>query len=212
MLPIQLPSIELRHGQVLWLLSELGYSAGVSRSTFFEYVKSLRKFGIPFPRGSFRSKPRTLARYSYCDVMELAITLSLRRYHVVPDSVLGEIIRNRARLHQLYRRAYANRSTRKGSAIALETPGRGLIQLRGLFLDLDVRFSGGQLVGFGPPKLLTPADVLVVFAQRMGSGRMFLPYSLSMLSEKVVSLALRAPTIQRRPRPRPQPRKRWSGV
>jgi hypothetical protein len=211
MLPIKLPSIELRHGQVLWLLTELGYGTGVGRSTFFEYVKSLRKVGIPFPRRSFRSKPKTLASYSYYDVMELALTLSLRLYHVVPDSVLNEVIRNRSRLHQLYRKAYANRLTGKGSAIALKTPGRrGVIELRGLFLDLDIRFSGGRLVSFGPPKLLTPADVLAMFAHRMVSGRMFLPFSLSMLSEQVVLLALRAPTIRRGPRPRP--RKRWSGV
>jgi hypothetical protein len=210
MLPRQLPSIELRHGQVLWLLTELGYGTGVSRSTFYEYVKSLRKVGIPFPQGSFRCKPKTLASYSYYDVMELALTLSLRLYHVVPDSILGEIIRNRSRLHQLYRKAYANRLTGKGSAIALKTPGSGLIKLRGLFLDLDIRFSGGRLLNFGPPKLLTPADVFVVFAQRMDSGRMFLPFSLSILSEQVVSLALRAPIIRRGPLPRR--RKRWSGL
>jgi hypothetical protein len=88
-----------RHGQVMWLLTELGYSDAVSRSTFHEYVKSLRKLGIPFGRMKFQTKHRRrLADYSYCHVMELAITLSLRVYHVVPDSVLREIIRYRSRL------------------------------------------------------------------------------------------------------------------
>jgi hypothetical protein len=203
--PTSAPSIKLTHGQVLWLLTELGYSAGVRKSTFYEYIKSLRKFGIPFARGSFRFKRS--ASYSYCNVMELAITLSLRLYHVVPDSVLGKIIRHRALLHRLYRKAYAHRSTGPGSPISFTTAARGPIELEGLFLDLNIRFSGGQLIGFGPARLLAPADALMVFAQRIRSGKTFLPFSVSALSEQVVLLALRAPTIRRGPSPKPKMRR-----
>ena len=31
---------------MLWLLAELGYRGAVSKSAFFEYIKSLRKLGI----------------------------------------------------------------------------------------------------------------------------------------------------------------------
>ncbi len=41
-LPDRLPPITLRHGQALWLLTELGYRGPVSRSAFYEYIKSLR--------------------------------------------------------------------------------------------------------------------------------------------------------------------------
>ena len=51
---------------------------------------------------------RRLADYSYCHVMELALTLSLRVYHVVPDSVLREVIHYRSPLFRLYRKAYRN--------------------------------------------------------------------------------------------------------
>jgi hypothetical protein len=197
-LPVRLPNVTLRHGQVVWLLTELGYSAGVSRSTFHEYIKSLRKLGIPFGRGTVRSQHKARADYSYCQVMELAITLSLRVYHVVPDSVLREIIRNRSRLCRLYRKAYAQRRSGSGSPILLKAQDGRLIGLYGLFLDLDIRFSGGQLVGFGPPKLLSPTEALVLFAERMLAARAFLPLSVSLLSERVVSFALSAPIPPKR--------------
>ena len=80
------PRIRLRHGQAIWLLTELGYRGAASRDTFYEYIKSLRKIGIPFGREKFVTKHRgrRLAGYSYCHLMELAIALSLRVYHVGP--------------------------------------------------------------------------------------------------------------------------------
>ena len=43
-----IPQLALSHGQVIWLLTELGLRQGVSKSTFNHYVKSLRRLGIPF--------------------------------------------------------------------------------------------------------------------------------------------------------------------
>ena len=48
--PGNLPSIRLTHGQAIWVLTMLGYGDGVSPKTFYEYIKSLRKLGIPFGR------------------------------------------------------------------------------------------------------------------------------------------------------------------
>ena len=115
LLPKNSPQIKLRHGQVLWLLTELGYRGAVSDSAFFEYIKSLRKLGIPFGRKRFQTKDRRkLADYSYCHVMELALTLSLRVYHVVPDTVLRGIVHYRSQLCRFYRRAYAERRSGAG--------------------------------------------------------------------------------------------------
>ncbi len=183
----------------MWLLMQLGHGAGVSRVTFYEYIKSLRKLGIPFGQGTIKSHDKTLADYSYCDVMELAMTLSLRVYHVVPDSVLREIIRHRTRLHQLYRKSYAQRQTGKGSPIFLTAKDGRPIELHGLFLDLGIRFSGGQLVKFGPLKLLSPDEALALSARRMLSVQTLLPLGLSALAEQVVALALVAPVIRRGP-------------
>ena len=46
-LPVELPDLKLHHGQALWLLTELGFRGATTQTTFYEYVKSLRKLGIP---------------------------------------------------------------------------------------------------------------------------------------------------------------------
>jgi hypothetical protein len=97
-LPSSLPEIELHHGEALWVLSRLGFRGGTRKSTFYEYIKSLRKLGTPFVRGTTGHIHRGLANYSYCHLMELALALTLRVYHVVPDSVLVGIVRHRANL------------------------------------------------------------------------------------------------------------------
>src|SRR5271168_1631823 len=183
LLPAKLPQIRLRRRQVMWLLTELGYGAGVSHPTFYEYIKSLRKLGIPFGFRTVKSLAGTRVEYSYDDVMELAMTLSLRVYHVVPDSLLIQIVRHRARLHRFYRKAYAERRTGRGSPIAVKPEDGTSIELHGLFLDLAVTFSGGKLVRFGPPKLLSAADALRLSAQRMLSVQMLLPLNISVLAE-----------------------------
>lgn len=197
LLPEKLPPIMLRRGQVIWVLTKLGYGAGVSYETFYEYIKSLRKLGIPFEFGSDQSRARARARYSYADVMELAITLSLRIYHVVPDALLRQMVQYRPRLQSYYRKAYAARCTGRGSPIHVELSSNKFVDLRGLFLDLGVSFSGGKLVRFGPPKLLSPTEALHLSAQRLQSVQMLLPLNISILAERVVALSSVAPTRSR---------------
>lgn len=199
-LPAKLPIIRLRHGQVLWLLTELGYRATVSKSAFFEYIKSLRKLGIPFGHQRFQTKRgKRLAVYSYWHLMELATILSLRVYHVVPDAVLGGITGHRGQLYRLYRRAYAERCSGAGKPTFIVTEDCEPVELRGLYLDLDIEFTGGHLARFGPPKLLTSTETLMRFSKSAVLGRAFLPLALSLLSERVISLALRAPGIRSGP-------------
>jgi hypothetical protein len=200
-LPDKLPPITLRHGQALWLLTELGYRGPVSSSAFYEYIKSLRKLGIPFGNEKFLTKVgKRLAGYSYCRTMELTLTLSLRVYHVVPDALLRGIVQYRNQLDRFYRRAYRQRDSGPGSPIKIEVEGHEPIELRGVFLDLNVRFSGGQLVRFGPPKLLSPVEALRKFSQGTSLARPLMPINLSGLSEQVVSKALRAPQVRSGPR------------
>jgi len=199
-LPAKLPRIQLRHGQVLWLLTELGYRGTVSESAFFEYIKSLRKLGIPFGHQKFQTKRRKrLAHYSYWHVMELALTLSLRVYHVVPDAVLKGIVDYRAHLYRCYRRAYVERQSGAGKPTFIVTEDCEPVELRGLYLDLNIEFAGGHLVRFGPPKLLSSTETLLRFSKSAVSGRAFLPLALSLLSERVAALALRAPEIRSGP-------------
>jgi hypothetical protein len=198
-LPKALPAIELHHGEAIWVLSRLGYQGAATNSTFYEYIKSIRKLGAPFKRGKI-GRPGGLANYSYCHLMELALTLTLRVYHVVPDSVLAEIIRHRAGLYHHYFRAYAERYTGMGAPVTVEAPGHRPIRVRGMFLDLQINFSGGKLVKFGPPKPLSPVEALAIFAERDVANRALLPINLSLLAERLVSAALLAPVIKRGPR------------
>lgn len=201
LLPDKLPTIRLRHGQVIWLLTELGFAEGVTRHTFHVYVKSLRKLGIPFGRQKFRTKlANKLAEYSYLHVMELALTLSLRVYHVVPDAVLKQIVRYRSQLCRYYKKAYSRRRSGEGRPIIINVKHRQRMELRGLFLDLNIKFSGGKLLRFGPPKLLPPSKTLALFVESTAPSRRFLPLNLSRLSEHVTALSLLAPTVRSGPR------------
>lgn len=200
LLPRALPRIRLHHGEAIWVLARLGFQGAATRSTFYEYIKSLRKLGTPFDRRRNRSARRGLADYSYGHLMELALILSLRVYHAVPDSVLAEVIRSRETLYRFYRRAYSERMTGIGAAIVLEAAGRRPICVRGAFLDLKIEFNGGKLQSFGPPKLLSPFGAVCVFAQGDAAARALLPMNLSKLSERLVSTALCAPRIRTGPR------------
>jgi hypothetical protein len=127
--------------------------------------------------------------------------LTLRVYYVIPDAILSEIIRYRRTLYRHYRSAYADRCSGLGAPIRVDVAGHGPITLRGVFLDLQINFSGGTLTAFGPPKRLSPYEALSVFAERDIAARALLPLNLSLLSERLVSTALRAPLIRTRPRP-----------
>ena len=198
-----LPRIRLHHGQALWVLTQLGFRGAASESTFKEYIKSLRKLGTPFARGEVGPRLRSLANYSFYHLMELALILTLRVYHVVPDSLLVEIAQHRKDLYRHYRRAYSERRTGKGSPVVVTAIGHKPGCMQGLFLDLQVDFSGGRLTNFGPPKLLSPFEALRVFGRRDAAARSFLPIKLSSLAESVVATALQAPAIRRGPRKRP---------
>ncbi len=201
-LPKFLPDLKLHHGQALWLLTELGFRGAATQRTFYEYIKSLRKLGVPFDADEFGHAQRGLAKnYSYYHLMELALVLTLRVYHVVPDSVLVGIIRHRKRLYGHYRRAYAERYAGRGEPVVFEIEAQPPIRMRGIFLDLQLNFSGGRLVKFGPPRSLSPYQAVSTFANRDLAARALLPIGLSLLSERVVALSLRAPLIRRGPQP-----------
>jgi hypothetical protein len=197
--PKVLPPIKLHHGEALWVLGRLGFQGKASKSTFYEYIKSLRKLGTPFEHGRIGSGRRRLANYSYCHLMELALVLTLRVYHVVPDSILAEIVRHRRTLYRIYRRAYADRELRV--CLRVEAPRDMPLEVRGIFLDLRINFSGGTLTAFGPPKLLSPFEAIAAFAKRDIAARAMLPINISLLSERLVSTALQAPLIRTGPRP-----------
>jgi hypothetical protein len=199
-LPCRLPGIAVTHGQALWVLSELGFQEGAAEGTFREYIKSLRKAGIPFATGEIGLKRRGLAIYSYDHLMELALALSLRVYHVVPDALLARIVRHREVLRRQYRYAYAHRGSGRGAPAEFRVKGHRPIETRGIFLDLHISFFGGKLVSFEPPTSLSAPEALAIFVARDVGSRSLLPINVSLLAEGVVRAALHAPLIRCGPR------------
>jgi hypothetical protein len=210
-LPAALPNIKLHHGEAVWLMTQLGFRGRTSKSTFNEYIKSLRKLGTPFERGSLGMGRRGLANYTYFHLMELALALTLRVYQVIPDTVLTGIVRHRTSLYRHYRQAYTERCTGLGTPILIESTDKQTISLRGVFLDVRINFSGGRLISSGRPKLLSPFEALSMFVARGHTARAFVPINLSFLSERVVKLSLSAPLIRRGPRPVSSARRVRSG-
>ena len=101
-----IPQLALSHGQVIWLLTELGLRQGVSKSTFNHYVKSLRRLGIPFERRKGESRRGPAVTYNFEDLMELTLALLLRVYGILPDVVTTGLRSFRNDLRPIYRRAY----------------------------------------------------------------------------------------------------------
>jgi len=198
-LPKELTRIRLHHGEAVWVMSRLGFQGTASHNTFYEYVKSLRKFGIPF--GRIGLGRRGLANYSYCHLMELALVLTARVYYFVPDAVLAEIIRHRRLLYRYYRRAYLDRRSGIGTPVRFSAPHHAPIVARGAFLDLQIDFSGGVLTRFGPPALLSPDQALASFIEHDIPSRSLLPINLSLLAERLVATVSQAPIVRTGPRP-----------
>ena len=197
-LPKELTHIGLHHGEAVWAMSHLGFQGAASDSTFYEYIKSLRKLGIPF--GRIGLGRRGLANYTYYHLMELALALTARVYYFVPDTVLAEIIRHRRVLYRYYRRAYLERQSGIGSPVRFSAPHHAPIIARGVFLDLQIDFSGGVLSRFGPPALLSPDQALSSFVEHDLATRSLLPINLSVLAERLVATAWQAPAIRKGPR------------
>jgi hypothetical protein len=133
--------------------------------------------------------------------MELALVLTLRVYHVVPDAVLVEIIRHRRSLYRLYRRAYTERLSGLGAPLLIKI-GEARVGTSGVFLDLRMKFAGGKLSRFGPPRLLSASGAIRVFATHVITAGESLPIPLSVLAARLVGIAPHAPVIRTGPLPK----------
>lgn len=173
----------------------MGFSAGVTESTFNYYIKSLRKFGIPFPQEECGNRHGRPVHYTYNRLMELCVALTLRVYGVLPDPVLQGIIQFRNDLYALYRRAYLEYESGLGARIRVVARDRAEFEMSGLYLDLKLRFGGGRLIEFGPPRALSPFEALRVYSKLETPGRAHLPFNLSALAVNLVQNAEAAPNI-----------------
>jgi hypothetical protein len=209
----EVPDFQLTHGRAVWVLAELGFSGGVSPTTFNYYIKSLRKLGIPFKWNKGGLGSRKLAHYSYDHLMELSLALLLRVYGWLPDPVLEGLMRYRQDLYYIYKKAYTESQIGAGSPTHVHGPNRAAFTMTGIYLDLQIHYSGGKLVDFGPPRELTPFEALQAFAVADAPARTHLPLNLSALSVQLVKCAQNVPNIRKGARSkRPLPDLRTSRV
>ena len=191
------PHLALTHGQTIWLLGELGLRGTVRASTFNAYIKSLRKLGIPFERRKRQSEGRQNVTYDFDDLMELTIALLLRVYGWLPDDVAAGLRAYRDNLQSIYRQAYFDSSHRVYPPARISTLASDQLAVEGLFLDLNIRYSAGHLIKFGPPRAISPYEALCLYARSEVPGRSYLPFNVSAVAELIVSRTQVLPKIRR---------------
>jgi len=185
------PDLQLRHSAAVQLLADMGFQGATPPPTFNEYIKSLRKLGLPFGRGESRSGIR-LAAYSYNHIMELAVVLSLRVYNAVPDIVLVELVRHRPILYELYAEAWRVRRSDRRRGFTLRSRDGTVRLYRGAYLDLQIVHDGRRLLGFGPPRLVDAVEAVRMFAAAPETGQAIMPVKISAIAESLGEWLARA--------------------
>jgi hypothetical protein len=193
-----IPELALTHGQTIWLMTELGLHQGVSRTTFNYYIKSLRKLGIPFDKGKGQSQGHRHVTYDFEDLMELTVALLLRVYGTLPDSVLAGLRNFRSELRPVYRLAYCD-CAKTTFPLAQVEAGQRRLSVNGVFLDLNIRYSAGRMIAFGPPRVLSAFEAIATFARAGIPARSYLPLNVTAIAEMIV-LHTRTLPSARRPR------------
>lgn len=181
----ELCAAELHYGDIFEMLTRLGFRGSTSKKTFNDYLKSLRKLNLPVVASEAPRRGHIIL-YSYENVMDLVVGLTLRVYYVIPDTVLKALVATRSELHPIYRQAYAQRRSGAGAPLRLGQDGAGF-EIAGIFLELNIDHSGGKLVQFGPPEVLTPLEAVEVFARSGQAARAFLPIHISALAQRVAA-------------------------
>jgi hypothetical protein len=195
-----IPEISLRRVQALWVLIELGFRTGGSDSTFLEYIKSLRRFGIPFSPEEISEGRRHRNAYHYEHLMELAVALSFRLHRILPWDVIDVLVRYRAKLRSIYRLAYLNRESGVGQLVQIKVGALHQFTAKGIFLDLNFRYVDDQLVSSGGPRAINASEAVRLYIQQVPGSQIRPPLPLSRLAKQIVRFASVVPVAQQIPK------------
>lgn len=195
------PDLALTHGQTVWLMTELGLGQGVSPGTFNYYIKSLRSLGVPFEKGKGQSEGHRHVTYDLEELMELTVALLLRVYGSLPDPIIEGLRTFRERLRPMYRQAFVEIAQSQRDVCRIVGPKRAETSVEGYFLDLNIRYSAGHLVEFGPPRTISAFEALTAYAQAAVPARAYLPLNLSALARRIIEQTQTLPPRRRRVRP-----------
>jgi hypothetical protein len=158
-------------------------------------VKSLRRLGIPF--GARKGTSERALEVTTISKMELTLALLLRVYGTLPDVVTNGLRSFREDLRPIYRQAYLDSLKRVYLVARVSTPNGERLSVQGLFLDLNIRYSAGQAIQFGPPRALSPFEAMSVFAHTEIAARSYLPLNMTAVAEMIAERTRLAPTIPR---------------
>jgi hypothetical protein len=135
--------------------------------------------------------------YGFDELMELTLALLLRVYGTLPGAVIDGLRDFRTELRPIYRRAYFASLDGNYPSARICAPGKRRVTVEGLFLDLNIRYSAGRMLGFGPPRALSPFEALSAFAGADMPGRACLPLNLSAMAVRIIGRGPAAPSIRR---------------
>lgn len=192
-----IPKFALTHGQAVWVLSNMGFRTGDSRSAFNSYIKHLRRAGLPFAQDEIGVGAGHNVIYRYEHLMELAVALALRAQAILPRDIIGILAAQRTKLRPIYRKALAERDSGLGAAREVKVTGKRPFNVTGVYLDLELMYADTGFLLVGGPKALGPADAVERFGTAHMSQHVRGFLSLSELAEDVVRLAAGAPEIRR---------------
>ncbi len=195
--PDAIPDIALTHGQTIWLMGELGLREGVATSTFNYYIKSLRKLGIPFEKGKGQEEGHRRVTYDFEELMELTVALLLRVYGILPDEVTAGLRRFRNELRPIYRQAYLDAKRPFPPSARLSSANGDGLDIKGAYLDLNIRYSSGRIIEFGPPRLMSPLDAVRIYLLSEIPARCYLPLNLSVVADRIIMKAQALPPVRR---------------
>jgi hypothetical protein len=121
----------------------------------------------------------------------------LRVYGWLPDDVVAGLRNYRDDLRPIYRQAYVDSFRQVYPAARLSTPTRDRLTVQGLFLDLNIRYSAGRMVEFGPPRAMSPFEALSLYAHSELPARSYLPLNVTAVAELIISRTRVLPSIRR---------------
>lgn len=156
------PVLELRHSAAVVVLARMGFQGDATAATFNDYIKSLRRLGLPFVLGVTRPGA-WLAMYEYEHLMELALALSLRCYNILPDPVVTHLIEVRPVLNRLYGEAWHLCAKASPRPLVFRSRDGSAHVARGPYLDLQMRQTGRSLGWQGLPRLISAREAMELY-------------------------------------------------
>ena len=141
--------------------------------------------------------PGINAVYRFEHIMELAVALLFHRQAILKKDTIVLLAQLRDELTPIYRRAWLEQDRGLGSRASIKVGQAKPFTASGIWLDLGLRYSPGQVLTTTGPKPLGPAGAVRELV-RVDRQRYFRdPINISDLAAAVVKHSKKAPEVRR---------------